>query len=76
MPHHAHDVRLMPGRIEGVLHGLAIERQRIVLRPPGPIPVIERPIQRPRFNTYQAIANSKKGVSTLYNNRWQTTNPR
>jgi hypothetical protein len=45
--------------VGGVLHGLAINRRRIVLHSPGPIPRIERPIQHTRFNAYQAIANDK-----------------
>src|SRR3990172_10570847 len=49
----------MPCLVGGILHGLAIDRQGIVLQPPGLIPGIECPIQRPRFNAYQAIANDE-----------------
>ena len=59
MPDHAHDVGLTPVRVEGVLHRLAIHGQRIVRGAPGPIPRIERPVQRPRFNPYRAIPNHK-----------------
>ena len=59
MSYHAHDVGLLPGLVEGIFHGLAIHRQCIVLRSPGLIPGIERPVQRPRFNAYQASANDK-----------------
>ena len=59
MSHHAHDVRLMPGLVDGIFHRLAGERQRMVLLSPRRVPGIERPIQRVRFNAYQAIANDK-----------------
>ena len=57
MPDHAHDVGLMLRLVEGILHRLAIHRQRLVLGAPGLIPRIERPIQRPRFDPYQAVSN-------------------
>ena len=50
MADHAHDVRLIAVIIQGILHRLAIQGERLVLDAPGLIPHIERPIQRPRFN--------------------------
>ena len=65
MPDDAHDnvlstlapVGLKPLLVEGILHRLAIHGQRLVLGVPGLIPRIERLIQRPRFNPYQAVSN-------------------
>src|SRR2546426_7160135 len=59
MPDHAHDVGLMSGLVEGILHRLAIHGQRFVLGAPSLIPCIERQIQRPWLNPYQAVANHK-----------------
>lgn len=59
MPDYAHDVCLMPRFIDGIFHGLAIHRQRVVLHPPCLIPGIKRPIQCVRFNADQAIANDE-----------------
>jgi len=57
MPGDAHDVGLAPRLVDGILHRLAIHRQRFVLPSPGPVPLIERPIQRPRLNPHQAVSN-------------------
>ena len=59
MSHHAHDMRLFPFFVDGVFHGLAIHRQRIVLRAPCPVPSVERTIQSIRFNAHQAIADDE-----------------
>ena len=59
MSYYAHDVRLMSRFVDGILHGLAVERHRFVLLPPRVVPGIERPIQRVGFNAHQAIANHK-----------------
>ena len=59
MSHHAHDVRLLAGRVEGILHRLAIERQGLVVHPPGLIPGLERPIQGPGVNADETIADDK-----------------
>ena len=59
MSHHAHDMRLLSGLVERILHGLAIERQGFVLHAPRLIPGLERPIQRSRVNTDQTIADHK-----------------
>ncbi len=45
--------------VDGILHGLAIDRQGIVLGPPGLIPGRKRLIQCARLDAYQAIANDK-----------------
>lgn len=57
MPDHAHDVCLMSCLVESILHRFAIERQRLVLLPPGLIPGIECAIQLVWFDANQAIAN-------------------
>src|SRR5680860_1184990 len=59
MPNHAHDVCLMSRFVDGIFHGLTINRQRIVLLPPCLIPGIECPIQHVWFNTNQAVANDE-----------------
>ena len=59
MPDHAHDVRAMSGLVEGMLHGLAIHRQGLVVHPPRGVPGLERPIQRLWVNADQAIADDK-----------------
>src|SRR5438093_9598540 len=57
MPDHAHNVRLIAVLIQGVLHRLAIQGERLVLLAPGLIPQIQCPIQRSRFNPYHAVAD-------------------
>ena len=59
MADHAQDVGLIPGFVKGIFHGLAIDRQGLVLGPPGLIPGRKRLIQRARRNAHQAIANDK-----------------
>ena len=59
MADHAHDVRLIAGRVNRVLHGFAIHRQRLVVLAPGLGPGIERPIQRVGLNAHQTIANDQ-----------------
>ena len=59
MPNGAHNVGLIPLLVEGILHCLAVYRQRLVVCSPGLIPCIEPPIQHPRLNAYQAISNHR-----------------
>ena len=59
MPDDTHDMRLIPLLVEGILHRLAIHRQRFVLRAPDLIPSIERTVQHRRFNPHQAVSNHK-----------------
>jgi NADP-dependent 3-hydroxy acid dehydrogenase YdfG len=56
MPDHAHDVGLMPSLVEGILHRLAVHRQRLVWAAPGLTPRIERLIQHAGFNAYHSAA--------------------
>ena len=49
----------MPLLVEGILHCLAIYRQRLVLRSPHLIPCIEAPVQHSRLNADQAISNHR-----------------
>jgi len=57
MPDYAQDVPLMSGLVEGILHGLALHRQGLVVHPPGGVPGLERSIQRLRVHADQAIAD-------------------
>ena len=59
MPDGAHDVRLVSVVIEGIAHGLAIDREALVLLAEGPIPLLQGTVEQGWIDTDQYITNDR-----------------
>ena len=52
VPDETEHVRLAPGLIDSVFHGLSVERQRAIVEAPGPAPLGQSPVQRARLDAH------------------------